>query len=171
MKIDCITKCIKTWYDVIVKRIDYVYNKGNPFSVFILIISNTINVYLLLFHYYCINSNNINRPIIILWIKIITTRIVIILINTLIIIICMILLLVIINIINTKTNRDSIINDNIDSKMIFIKLLLIILKLMIKYQKLEIFRALILNRAFSSYFPSPLWNSSSSKARTPLGQA
>ena len=68
----------------------------------------------------------------------------------------MILLIKTIDIINTKANRDSIINDNIDSKMIFIKLLLIILKLMIKYQKLEIFRALILNRAFSSYFPSPL---------------
>ena len=83
----------------------------------------------------------------------------------------MILLIKTIDIINTKANRDSIINDNIDSKMIFIKLLLIILKLMIKYQKLEIFRALILNRAFSSYFPSPLWNSSPSRARKWLGNS
>ena len=68
----------------------------------------------------------------------------------------MILLLVTTNMINTKNYRDSIINDNIYFKMMFIKLLLIILKLVMKYQKLEIFRALILNRAFSSYFPSPL---------------
>ena len=106
---------------MIVKRIDYVHNKGNLFSVFILIISNTINVYLLLFHYFCINSNNINRPIILLRIKIIITRIRIILINILIIIIYVILSLVIINMINISTHIDSTINNNVDPKLIFIK--------------------------------------------------